>query len=71
MSAELQAHPAADCKQTLIDLLTAAQERETELETLYLDGRATTAQLVELEQVRIEIEDTRSVLDDMGYSSPS
>jgi chaperonin cofactor prefoldin len=71
MSAVLQGRPSADRSQTLLELLAVAQERETQLETMYLEGRATQAQLAELEQVRVEIEDIRGALDDLGYFTPS
>lgn len=61
----------SDCVQHFLDRLMRAQRREGELEAAYVEGHATAEQLVELERLRVEIEDTLGALDDMGYFNPS
>jgi hypothetical protein len=71
MYVEFQQQLTTDTERRILDLLAMAQKRETELETLYLEGHATKAQLAELEQVRVEIEDALELMDGMGYLNPS
>lgn len=62
---------APDYEQVFLDLLAKAQIRVSELEEIYLDGQATASQLTELEQLRVEIEESIGALDALGYFNPS
>ena len=68
---DLPMQSAPDYEQVFLDLLAKAQIRESELEEIYLDGHATQAQLAELEQLRVEIEESIDALDALGYFNPS
>ena len=59
--------PVVQHEQALLDRLQVAERRETELEALYVAGTATEAELMELEQIRLEIGDAVEALDGMGY----
>jgi len=61
----------ADSTESYLALLAESQRRETQLEAEYLSGCATAAQLHELEQVRLQIEDCQEALDLRGYFNPS
>lgn len=61
----------ADSTDYYLSLFAQSQQRETQLEAEYLGGRATAAQLIELEQVRQVIDDCQEALEARGYFNPS
>lgn len=67
----MQTRPIAHDEQYFLDLLERADSRERELERLYVEGKATPAQLIELEKVRADSESALEALDIMGYFNPS
>lgn len=63
-------YATTDNTEHYLALLARSQQRETQLEAEYLSGSATDAQLHELEQVRLVIEDCQEALDACGYFNP-